>query len=259
MFTMIHAQVVSDVGCVRKNNEDMILLNGEYYRDETATQRFELLQGSRFKALVADGMGGTEGGEFASEIALQSFEKFLDIAPEGLSNEEFNNSVTRWTMQTHNSILQKGVEFPQYNQMGTTLTGLFGYGGRIFMINIGDSRVYRYRSGILNQLTRDHSMRELHNDPTIASNLIYNCLGGGAPDAFADLTDITDRIFGDDRFIICSDGLSDMLIDEEIESVVKQALENGKEDNIAVELAEAAKSAGGRDNVSVLMLYIVED
>jgi protein phosphatase len=102
-------------------------------------------------------------------------------------------------------------------------------------------------------------MRELHNDPTIASNLIYNCLGGGAPDAFADLTDITDRIFGDDRFIICSDGLSDMLTDEEIESVVKQALENGKEDNIAVELAEAAKSAGGRDNVSVLMLYIIED
>jgi len=257
MFTMIHAQAVSDVGCVRKNNEDMILLNGEYIRDEATVQRFELMQSSRFKALVADGMGGTEGGEFASEIALQAFEKFMDIAPEGLSNEGLSAAVTRWTMQTHQSILQKGVEFPQYNQMGTTLTGLFGYGDRIFMINIGDSRVYRYRSGILNQLTRDHSMRELHHDPTIASNLIYNCLGGGAPDAFADLTDITDRVLSDDRFIICSDGLSDMLTDDEIEAVVKQALEDGKEDNVALELAEAAKTAGGRDNVSVLMLHFI--
>ena len=254
---MIQAQAVSNVGCVRTNNEDMILLNGEYYRDETAEQRFELLPLSRFKALVADGMGGTEGGEFASEIALQAFEKFLDMAPEGLSNGEFTETVTRWTMQTHNAILQKGVEFPQYDQMGTTLTGLFGYGGRIFMINIGDSRVYRYRAGILNQLTRDHSMRELRRDPTIASNLIYNCLGGGAPDAFSDLTDITSRILADDFFIICSDGLSDMLSDEEIESIVNKALEDGKEDTIAMELTERAKAAGGRDNVSVLLLHFI--
>lgn len=244
------------MGCVRTNNEDMILLNGEYYRDETTDQRFELLHSSRFTALVADGMGGTEGGEFASEIALQAFEKFVDIAPEGLNNTELGEAVKRWTMQTHNAILQKGVEFPQYNQMGTTLTGLFGYGNRTFMINIGDSRVYRYRSGILNQLTRDHSMRELHHDPTIASNLIYNCLGGGAPDAFADFTDITERVLDDDRYIICSDGLSDMLTDDEIESVISQSLEKN-DDHTAIALAEAAKAVGGRDNVSVLMLHFI--
>lgn len=259
MFTVINAQVVSDMGCVRQNNEDMILLNGEYYRDETANQRFELLQSSRFKALVADGMGGTEGGEFASEIAVQAFEQFLDDLTENLSDSDLRTAVANWTMQTHNAILQKGVEFPQYNQMGTTLTGIFGYGNRIYLINIGDSRVYRCRSGILKQLSRDHSMRELHHDPTIASNLIYNCLGGGAPDAFADITDITEQVLSEDVFLICSDGLSDMLSDDEIESVFARTPFDNAEVNVAQALVEAAKAAGGKDNISVLVLQILGD
>lgn len=257
MSIMICAQAVSDAGCVRQNNEDMVLLNGEYYRDESASSCFNLTQESRFTLMVADGMGGTEGGEFASEIALQAFENFLESLPESLTLEGLRDAVSRWTMQTHNDILQKGVEFPQYDQMGTTLTGLFGYDDCIFLINIGDSRVYRYRSGQLEQLSRDHSMRELHNDPTIPSNMIYNCLGGGAADAFSDLTDITMQVMFDDYYLICSDGLSDMLSDDEISSIIGKTIEQSSEDNVAQTLVDAAKVAGGCDNISIIFLHVV--
>jgi len=259
MFTIIHAQAVSDMGCVRQNNEDMILLNGEYYRDESATQQFRLPHTVRFKALVADGMGGTEGGEFASELALQDFEDFADAVPDGLSDFDLREAVTDWTNRTHQHILQKGVEFPQYNQMGTTLTGLFGYGDRIYLINIGDSRTYCYRDHSLKQLSRDHSLRELHQDPTIPSNLIYNCLGGGAAEAFADLTNITDQVRPDDRYIICSDGLCDMISDNEIASIIGQAIEHAEEDKLTAMLTEAAKAAGGKDNISILLLHFLEE
>ena len=228
------------MGCVRQNNEDMILLNGEYYRDESATQQFRLPHTVRFKALVADGMGGTEGGEFASELALQDFEDFADAVPDGLSDFDLREAVTDRTNRTHQHILQKGVEFPQYNQMGTTLTGLFGYGDRIYLINIGDSRTYCYRDHSLKQLSRDHSLRELHQDPTIPSNLIYNCLGGGAAEAFADLTNITDQVRPDDRYIICSDGLCDREDDDWIIQAIRDSDTDSPRELAAALLADGS-------------------
>lgn len=260
MSKEIKCRLITDVGCVRTNNEDMILLNGEFYRDQEAEQSFTLEEGARFTALVADGMGGTNGGEFASELALQYFDQFLARVPEGLSDEEFHVVVDRWAKQTHSGIVSRGIEKPEYSDMGTTLTGLFGYGGRIYLINIGDSRTYRYRYGILKKLSRDHSMQEKYNDPSLPSNMIYNCLGGGSPEeeVFADLTDITDEVVDDDRFIICSDGLSDMLTDEEIEAVIAQSLEPLSDIKDTVrELVEDAKKAGGKDNVSVLLVHFI--
>lgn len=66
---LLKCQLASDMGCIRTNNEDMILFNGGLYRDETYEQKFELIPQARFTAFVADGMGGHEGGEFASELA----------------------------------------------------------------------------------------------------------------------------------------------------------------------------------------------
>lgn len=256
----IRCRLITDVGCVRTNNEDMILLNGEFYRDQEAEQSYTLEDGARFTALVADGMGGTNGGEFASELALQYFDQFLARVPEGISDEEFHVLIDRWAKQTHNGIVNRGIGQPEYSDMGTTLTGLFGYGGRIYLINIGDSRTYRYRYGILKKLSRDHSMQEKYNDFSLPSNMIYNCLGGGAPEeeVFADLTDITDEVVSNDRFIICSDGLSDMLTNDEIETIIAQSLEPDATSTDTVrELVEAAKRAGGKDNVSVLLVHFI--
>ena len=85
----IHVQVASDTGCVRDHNEDMILLAGEYYRDESHELQFSLQPNARLTAVVADGMGGHEGGEFASELAVQSLQEFIDGLPAGLEPTDF--------------------------------------------------------------------------------------------------------------------------------------------------------------------------
>ena len=245
----IKAILCSDMGLVRQNNEDMILLNGELYRDESLTTEFNIDDNSRFTAIVADGMGGHEGGEFASELATQAFDEHLSSLPANLSSQQVIEQTKQWAVKTHDMINQKGIELPQYMGMGTTFVGMFSYEGKVFSINIGDSRLYRYRETILKQISQDHSMRNLTGDMTQKSNLIYNSLGAGES-VFADVEDMSDKILPDDQYIICSDGLSDMLSDDEIDSL----LDNG---GLTPELIDAAKRAGGKDNVSVISLHFL--
>lgn len=247
----VNCEFISDKGCVRVNNEDMILLNGEFYRDEHSACEFRMDDSSRMAAMVADGMGGHAGGEFASELALQSFDEFLTKLPPTQQGEYIIAAVKDWTLQAHTFIIRKGQELPAYSGMGTTMVGMFFYEDKIFTINIGDSRLYRYRNGILKQLTEDHSMRNMTHDMSQKSNLIYNCLGAGGS-VFADVEDITDKIVADDLYLICSDGLSDMLTDESIESILDR---NGS----ANDLVNAAKDAGGKDNISVILLRFVAE
>ena len=245
----IKASLCSDMGCVRQNNEDMILLNGELYRDESLDMEFNIDDLSRFAAVVADGMGGHEGGEFASELAAQAFDEFLNNLPPQFTPEQLIAQAKQWAADTHAMINRKGVELPQYLGMGTTFVGLFSYEGRVYSINIGDSRLYRYRATILKQISEDHSMRNLTGDNSVQSNLIYNSLGAG-DSIFADVDDMTEKILPDDRYIICSDGLSDMLSDDEIDAI----LDSG---GGVQELIAAAKAAGGKDNVSVICLHFM--
>ena len=240
----------SDVGCVRTNNEDMILLNGEFYRDEAFQSTFLLDEYARFAAIVADGMGGHEGGEFASELAAQAFDDFVQGLPDDMSSDEVIESAKEWAETTHRMITAKSIEMPQYHGMGTTLTGLFSYQGRVFMINIGDSRLYRYRDTVLKQISEDHSVRNLIG--SAESNLIYNSLGAG-DSVFADVVDISDCILPDDRYLICSDGLTDMLSVDQIDAILDA---NADAMTNAVDvLIDAAKAAGGKDNISVILVH----
>ena len=226
---------LSNIGKVRKNNEDATF---------GCITKFGTL------LLVADGMGGHAGGEFASELAAQSFQTFVETLPATVDTATLHNLIKSWATDAHYMIKHKGEEMPQFYNMGTTFVGLLFYNGSVSWINIGDSRIYRFRDGILRQLSTDHSMREKEKDPTIPSNIIYNALGVG-DSVFADVEDITQKVIPGDKFIICSDGLSDMADDETIESV----MENG---GSAPELVAAAKEAGGKDNVSVIVVEIIE-
>ena len=114
------------------------------------------------------------------------------------------------------------------------------------MINIGDSRLYRYRDTVLKQISEDHSVRNLIGSAD--SNLIYNSLGAGDT-VFADVVDISDRILPDDRYLVCSDGLTDMLSVEQIDAILDENVD-------AVDaLIDAAKAAGGKDNISVILVH----
>ena len=241
----------SDVGCVRPNNEDMILLNGEFYRDESFETSVRMDELTRWTAVVADGMGGHEGGEFASELAVQAFDDFVQSLPDEWTPEQVIEAAKEWASATPQMITAKGLEMPQYRGMGTTLTGLFSYEGKVFMINIGDSRLYRYRETVLKQISEDHSMRNLVGQAE--SNLIYNSLGAG-DSVFADVVDITARILPDDRYLVCSDGLTDMLSEEQMDAILDthaNALAQAVDT-----LVEEAKKAGGKDNISVILIHI---
>lgn len=237
----IRIDAMSDVGYVRSNNEDMALVLGEQLRDDKTAMAFELQENERLTAIVADGMGGYERGEVASEMATGLFDAFLDGLPGGLDTNDMILELKRWCRETNQKILDAAAG----TGMGCTFTGLFTYEGQAYIVNIGDSRTYRLRRDFMKQMTTDHSERNRQHDDTLPSNLIYNALG--AEGAFIDVTPT--RIVPGDKYIICSDGLSDMVDDETIERIAK----NGGN---AEALVEAAKQAGGEDNVTVVVMEV---
>ncbi len=247
---LIKSDLNCDIGCVRQNNEDIVLLGGELFRDKAQGCDFEIDDTTRFAAIVADGMGGHNGGEVASEFATQFFCDFVLNLPDGLSAEELTEQIKEWTEKAHRNILEQGYRAPDYEGMGTTFCGLLFYGGSVLALNIGDSRLYRFRNGILRQISTDHSMRELTGDQTLPVNQIYNSLGAGAT-AFVEIKELTGQLYDDDLFLICSDGLCDMISDEEIEQLLSDEPSAGK-------LVEAARKAGGKDNISVVLLQLKE-
>lgn len=239
----------SDKGCVRTNNEDMVLISGEMYRDVADTFSAVVQSNGRFMAAVADGMGGHNAGEIASEITLRAFDNFIIGLPDGLPDSDFRHEVDLIIKKIHCDLIEYGISNAGCDGLGTTLVAWLTYGNRIYLINSGDSRVYRMRNGFLCLLTSDHSEQNRNNDPNLPSNLIYNCLGGGGYSAFADIVDISSKVFNGDIFLLCSDGISDMLSDDEIEKILSG-------DDNADCLIEAAKKAGGKDNASAVVLKI---
>lgn len=245
----IKYDAVSHVGSVRANNEDMALVFGAFLRDDAQRSMVPMKQRPRFSALVADGMGGYGGGEIASEMTLRSFDDFLTGLPVGLDADAVKAAVKDWFRNNNAAVMARAASDPDLARMGTTLTGIFTYGPCEFMINTGDSRVYRRRYDVLRQITTDHSERERLGDPTVASNLIYNAIG--IPEAFIDVICLTYElpVVDGDTYLICSDGLSDMIDDSHIDSILASG-------GNASALVEAAIEAGGRDNCTVVLLNI---
>lgn len=245
----IRYDVVSDVGRVRANNEDMALVFGAFIRDDAQRSMVPMRSRPRFTALIADGMGGYGGGEIASELTLRSFDRFITALPAGMSARETSQAVKEWFRMNHEDVLARAATSEELRSMGTTLTGFFTYGPLEFMLNAGDSRVYRWRYETLRQLSTDHSERERTGDPTVPPNLIYNAVG--VPGAFVDVTNITDEMpmIDGDVYVICSDGLCDMISDDEIAEILARG-------GGARELVDAALEAGGRDNCTVIVLHV---
>lgn len=238
-----------DVGCVRKTNEDMILVSGERYRDSIDEFSTAVQSEGKFVAAVADGMGGHNAGEVASEMALRLFDDFIVNLSSHLSDNDFRREIDGEIKRIHRHLTNHGNLYPECKGMGTTLVAWMTYGNRIYIIHAGDSRVYRLRNGILCLLTEDHSMQNRHHDFTIPSNVIYNCLGGGGNSVFCDIVEITTKVYEGDVFLLCSDGLHGMLEEENIEIELRNHCN-------ASSLVDAAKARGGNDNVSVIVLTI---
>ena len=239
----------SRVGCVRNNNEDMIFAYDKFVRSEAYQTEFMTENVDRFVIALADGMGGHLAGEVASADTLENLRFFVSDMPKGLSVSEVNKAMEVWLESIHKIITSKGHADPSMEGMGTTLVAVIYYEGKYFWINCGDSRLYRLRDGKLAQLTTDHSLNTLRGEKR-HSNIITNCIGAGCKHTYMDMVEFTDDFRHGDVYMVCSDGLSDMVSDD----VIEQMMINGVSAN---RLCEAAIENGGFDNVSVCVFSVM--
>lgn len=243
----LEIQGLSQVGMVRTNNEDMLSLGGILLRDDELEFPIELDQESQFHLLVSDGMGGHEFGERASQGLLEYLcECFKEnrFRPEQIE-DDLRFHVKAFSDQLNQQAVEEGQRMP----MGCTLTGVVWSQGKVLLINAGDSRTYRYRNGILRQLTQDETVRALTGNPDDSKGLV-NCIGAGSSGNLI-VEDLTERLSDGDELLICSDGLTDMVPDEDIEKVLDES------ENPADDLYAMACRNGGEDNVSIIIAKII--
>lgn len=238
----------SRVGCIRKNNEDMILVRSKFVRSDNFQTLISTEGTDRFVIALADGMGGHNAGEIASQEALSNLRFFIDDLPNCLSPAQLIEMLNEWLHSVNQIIASKGYADPRLLEMGTTLVGLIFYNGRFYCMNCGDSRLYRYRNHRLIQLTTDHSLNTLRGEKK-HSNIITNCIGAGCKSSYLDILDLTGDVLTGDIFVLCSDGLNDMVADEAICRLLGAGAD-------ADHLCQAAIDAGGYDNVSVCVLNV---
>ncbi|MGD8277066.1 MAG: Stp1/IreP family PP2C-type Ser/Thr phosphatase [Gemmatimonadota bacterium] len=228
----------SDPGRIRQNNEDAPLV-----REDLGL------------FAVADGMGGHAAGEVASHLAIEALVESATDADAGLGAVELVRAFER----ANRAILDRSIAEPSTRGMGTTLSVLANNGRHegVLLAHIGDSRLYRWRAGRLEQLTRDHTWVQEHIDAGILtpeqarnhpfSSVLTRVLGTTAT-AAPDIERVP--VEPGDLFLLCSDGLTGMLEEETIAAILATDLGI---DGIADALVDAANAAGGGDNITVVL------
>jgi protein phosphatase len=226
----------------------MILVKDQFIRNAEYRTHFALGDSDRVMLAVADGMGGHKSGEVASYDALHNLHYFFGDLPIGLDASAFNEMIVEWLESINMIIDSKGKADNRYKGMGTTLVAIAYYGGEFYSMNCGDSRLYRYRDGRLEQLTTDHSLSNLMGEQQ-HSSIITNCIGGGCTSSYVDMVQMTGDILDGDSYLLCSDGLSDMMSDGDIERLLADGAD-------ADGLCNEAIARGGYDNVSACLINV---
>lgn len=241
---------LSDIGLIRPNNEDVIAA----------------LPSHRFYT-IADGMGGHKAGEIAAKEAVNelitSAVEFLSPPKENvLTQKEIIKSIEMAIAKANHRVYSLGQDNESFKGMGTTMCLLYFNKNYVTYAHVGDSRIYLFRNNNLLQLTKDHSLIEKlqkqrkikKNDfiPKNYKNIITKAIGISlniAPDIKYK------KILPNDRFFMCTDGLSDYLPENEIISILKEKLSIK---HLVKKLIEAAKNKGSRDNISTMLIDVIK-
>ena len=242
-------RAATDTGRVRGHNEDMVLVGDEILREDCTNVKVTIGRGQCYLTAIADGMGGHNAGEVASEMVLDLMRQRTKSLGPGLTGDELTEELQKWTHEIHCRILEEGNRVPERKGMGTTLVGVLFYDKVAYSLNVGDSRLYRLRDGCLARITSDHSLREITGDENTPANVIVNSFGG-SDNVFIDFAPAGKKLFDGDVLLLCSDGLSDMLPDDEIERILTDC------DYAPSALVEEANNRGGTDNISVVVVRI---
>ena len=246
----------TDPGRVRGHNEDAVFAN--------PNQGFVIL---------ADGMGGYNAGEVASGMATMLLSHELENAlgseaPGELDHASGQAYAHRCLQEkialTNASIYNAAENQPQYAGMGTTLVAAVFYDNIVTVAHIGDSRLYRLRGDSFSAITRDHSLLQAQIDSGMITpenarfsqnkNLVTRALGV-EPEVEAEIHDYPVQV--GDIYLLCSDGLNDMVEDDEIRLALQTLAANL--DLAATQLIEMANDNGGRDNISVILVKVLRE
>jgi PPM family protein phosphatase len=225
----------SDTGRQRRANEDSFFVRAPLF-------------------VVADGMGGAQAGEVASRLAAETFASGLP--DDGTSEQRLETRVREANTRIH----EVSQEDRALNGMGTTLTAAYLDGDELALAHVGDSRAYLLRDGELSRLTRDHTLvEELVRRGELTEqeaaehpqrSIITRALG---PEPDIDIDLHTHRVHAGDVLLLCSDGLTGMISEEEVQAILGGAASLG---DAGRALVDAANSAGGRDNITVVLFRL---
>ena len=247
--TGIEVSVQSDIGCLRQNNEDSF----GYWEPEDDQQ---FLRKGRL-AVVADGMGGYEGGQEASRLAVETLvEVYRDFG-----GDDPQAALVEALQAAHEQIREYSFAHPGLRGMGTTCTAAAIVQDSLYYVHVGDTRLYLIRDGQITRVTRDHSYvgrlvesgmispEEAEHHPQ--RNILTAALGTN-PDLIMDSPGHPEPLRPEDVLLICSDGLWGLVRDSEI----LDAVENKSAEQTGRKLIELARERGGPDNITVEVLRL---
>lgn len=240
---------LTDVGLVRKNNEDL-------WAELPDLQTY----------ILADGMGGHQAGEVAASQAILALcdylKKMLNDSSSFFTIEEMRSEIEYALQRVNAKVYQMGYNDRELKGMGTTLCCLHFHPEGIIYAHVGDSRIYKFQAGELAQITEDHSLaREMVDNGQLDEqdikefsykNIITKAIG---TEPYVDPTVQIDEVQIGDLYLMCTDGLSDQLKREEIQAILA---EEGTLKDHTNRLINAAKDKGGRDNITVVLIKVEE-
>lgn len=246
---------LTDRGLVRDHNEDQIGSNPDVGF-----------------AVLADGMGGLNAGEVASALAVEMIgAELAQVVPnlemvEGDGTSDYSlesQAVDQAVKKANEAIYQVAQSQPQCAGMGTTLVMMLFHNNHFSVAHVGDSRLYRLRKGTLEQVTVDHSLIQELVDRGLYTreearhsankNIVTRAIGIG-PSVEVDVQEQGTRL--GDVFLLCSDGLNDMVLDEDIQRIME--LYEDDLEAAAQALVDTANANGGRDNISVILAKVMK-
>lgn len=258
----IYATACSVVGLVRKNNEDNLYVAGEYLSEDTRSADFGAIINRECEQeyfAVCDGMGGESRGEDASLASICAFKRWCAEKP-ALNDKNYEDRLRKYFADANDSVrsLTAGTD----EVCGCTGVVLAITDGTAYYGNVGDSRLYVIRNGRAVQVTHDHTMAQLYfslgrftkeqANRSVLRHQLVRFIGAAEKDSSEPHIGRLHDIKNGDRFLLCSDGLTDMLTDEEIaraasaesceeavDTLLKKAMDNGGHDNCTIILVQA--------------------
>lgn len=244
----VNAWGITDRGRVRSQNQD------SFYLDVLHEEHQAVL-------VVCDGMGGAKAGNVASELAVEAFvEDVRGSLKPGINHRYMKNALSQAVSRANAVVYQKAQSKEDYNGMGTTLVGAIVSDDMVAVANVGDSRAYLISEEGISRITRDHSVVEdmLYNGDLTreqarihpSKNLITRALGTET-DLTCDLFALTLR--RGDYLLLCSDGLTNVVEDQEL---LYEVLHGGEPSRSCLQLLEIANARGGPDNITVVILAV---